>query len=271
LPRRRKSEEEEKSKATSSKKAKSSTKKKTEKYVDPDKLLDEYIDELIVMLGLSYLNLSREEFKEVLREPFAAAVGEVKTKPKLSTILNRLRAMGDGLMEIIAYKLLKIYDIEKLNNDQLEFIVNYIRNGIVQIVDKLYNECLKRNRNDLVDILRNNWNIYSNGLRSPIRCPRCGFDSVMPDFTCKVCGYSLSMKELKNQIKIIDLLQDYMKIDLEGFNEILKAGFFYYTVEGPIPPSKFKPKQDQLYFEIILNKDEKQKLQSISHNILPGS
>ncbi|MEM3801594.1 MAG: hypothetical protein QW183_01940, partial [Saccharolobus sp.] len=110
MARRKKSsnneEEEKKSEVNSVANKPKASKKKQEKYVDPDKLLDEYLDELVNLLGLSYLNFSKEEFKEILREPFAMAVGEVKTKPKLSTIINRLRGMGDKLMEIIAYKIL---------------------------------------------------------------------------------------------------------------------------------------------------------------------
>ncbi|TRM84063.1 hypothetical protein DJ522_05470, partial [Sulfolobus sp. F3] len=95
--------------------------------------------------------------------------------------------------------------------------------------------------------------------------------SVMPDLSCKVCGYTLSMRELKNTINVMSTLQDYIKFDKEGFSEILKSGFFYYTSEGPIPPSKFKPVQGLIYYEVILNKEEKQKLESISRSVLPGS
>jgi len=271
LPRRKKDESEENKSSEEKKPKKSANKKKNEKYVDPDKLLDEYLDELVNLLGLSYLNFSREEYKEILKEPFASAVGEVKSKPKLSTILNRLRAMGDNLMEIIAYKILRIKDLEKLSDDQLEFVTNYTRQGIIQLADRLYRELIRRNKKDLIDILRNNWTLYSNGFRSPIKCPRCGFESVMPDLSCKVCGYTLSMRELKNTINVMSTLQDYIKFDKEGFSEILKSGFFYYTSEGPVPPSKFKPAQGLIYYEVILNKEEKQKLESISHNVLPGS
>ncbi|WP_338601491.1 hypothetical protein V6M85_00235 [Sulfolobus tengchongensis] len=272
MARRKKSEETEKKekKSDNGNKKKSST-KKTEKFVDADKLLDEYLDEVINALGISYLNLTRDDLKEVIRDPFAMAVGEVKTKPKVTTIINRLKAMGDRLMEIIAYKILRLYDIEKLTDDQLEFIITYGKGGLIPIIDKLYKECLKRNKKELIDMLRVTWSMFSNGLRSPIKCPKCEFESIMPDLSCKVCGYILSMKELKNIIGVINLLQDYLRIDKEGFNEILKSGFFYYTFEGPIPPSKFKPVQGQIYFEVVLNRDEKSKLESIFHSILPGS
>ncbi|AAK41154.1 hypothetical protein SULI_09470 [Saccharolobus solfataricus] len=276
MPRRKKNEE---GKADSEKntskeeirKKKSSSSKKAEKYIDPDKVLDEYLNEIVNALGISYLNLSVDDLKEVLREPFASAVGEVKTKPKVSTIINRLKAMGDRLMEIISYKLLRLYDVEKLSEDQLEFIVTYGKGGLIPIMDKLYKECLKRNRKDLIDLLRVTWSMFASILRSPIKCPKCEFDSVMPDLSCRVCGYMLSMKELKNTIHVIDILQDFLKMDRDGFYEILKSGFFYYTSEGPIPPSRFKPTQGQIYFEVILNKEEKSKLESISHSILPGS
>ncbi len=232
-----------------------------EKYVDPEKLLDEYLDDAVVGLGISSLQLDRDEYKELIKEPFVAAVGQVKSKPKLSTILNRLLANRDGLMEYLAMKLARIREVEKMTDEQLEFVVYNTRAGIVALAPQLYKEAVRRGRSDLVDILRYEWDMY--GIRSPIKCPKCGFDSIMPDFTCKVCGYEISMKELKAQIGVVDLLKDYSNIDPEGFKEILSSGYFYYTAAGVIPPSKFKPEPGTLFFEIVLSSSEKKALSSI--------
>ncbi|MFP3217411.1 MAG: hypothetical protein RXQ99_02270 [Acidianus sp.] len=265
MPRKKKTDEENK-KESSNEEGKTKRKKtqKKEKFVDAEALLDEYLDEVVLGLGISFLKLKPEEYKEILKDPFVAAVGQVKTKPKSKTIINRLTANRDAMMEYIAMRLVRIIDIEKMNCEQFEFVVYNTKKAIVDLAPKLYREALKRNRKDLIDVLRYNWNLY--GIVSPIVCPKCGFSSIMPDLSCKVCEYVMSMKELKSQINVIQTLKDYYSLDPEGFKEILTSGYFYYTAEGPIPPSKFRPSPQVLAFEIVLNKDEKKTLSSIYSN-----
>ncbi|MBP1356951.1 MAG: hypothetical protein JZD40_00440 [Sulfolobus sp.] len=261
MPRRKKSTEDEaqhsEEKKTTQSQKKKSTKK--EKYVDPNELLDEYLDEVINALGLAYLNLQREEYKELIKEPFAGAVGQVKTKPKSRTIINRLQANKDSLMEFVAIKLVRLKDVDKLTDDQLEFVVYNIKSVIKDLAPILYEEVVKRNRLDLLDFLRSTWAQY--GINSPIECPRCKFNAIMPDFSCYVCKYVISMKQLKEQIHVIDLLTEYAKTDISGFKEILTSGYFYYSWEGVLPPSKM-PKNQLMVFEVVLNKEEKEKLKT---------
>lgn len=268
VPRRKsnKKEEEEENKQEQQKKQKRKSTKR-EKFIDPEALLDEYLDEMINGLGLAYLNLSHDEYKELLKEPFAGAVGEVKTKPKASTILNRLLANRDGIMEFFAMKLIRMIDLEKLTDEQLEFVVYNTRRGIVNLASRLYSILKKKGRQDLIDVLKYNWNLY--GIVSPITCPKCGFNSIMPDMVCKVCEYEISLKELKSQIDVIKILTDLKDTSPEDFKEILTSGYFYYTPEGPIAPSKIKRTMNgspQLYFEVVLNKDEKKILSNIYNN-----
>ncbi len=258
MPRKKKGTEEQKE--TKKKKT-----PKKEKFIDAEALLDEYLDEVVSGLGISFLKLKPEEYKEILKEPFIAAVGQVKTKPKSRTIINRLTANKDAMMEYIAMGIVRIIDIEKMTCDQFEFVVYNTKRAIVDLAPKLYKEAIKRNRKDLIDVLRYNWNLY--GIVSPITCPKCGFNSIMPDLSCKVCEYVMSMKELKAQINVVQTLQGYYSVDPEGFKEILTSGYFYYTAEGPISPSKFKPSPQVLAFEVILNKDEKKTLSNIYNNL----
>ncbi|ARM76549.1 hypothetical protein [Acidianus manzaensis] len=238
-------------------------KQKKEKYIDAEVLLNEYLDEMINGLNISFLKLKPEEYKELIKEPFVAAVGQVKSKPKSSTILNRLLANRDAMMEFLAMKLIRIIDIDNLTDDQFEFVVYNTKHGIVNLAPKLYKMALKKNRQDLIEILKYNWNIF--GIVSPITCPRCGFNSIMPDLLCKVCDYEISMKELKTQINVIELLKELEEVNPSDFKEILTSGYFYYTPEGAVAPSKIKPSNGlpQLYFEVVLNKDEKKILSNI--------
>jgi hypothetical protein len=257
LPRKKKGEEQEEKDTTSQTKSKKK-KSSSVKYVDPNELLDEYLDEVVNALGLAYLKLSREEYKELIKEPFAGAVGEVKTKPKSKTIINRLSANKDSLMEFLAMKLVKIKDLEKMTDEQLEFVVYNTKNAIKDLGPRLYEICSKKGRSDLIDILRANWTIY--GINSPVKCPKCMFNAIMPDLSCYICKYTISMKQLKEQLNVLQLLFDYFKADPQGYKEIMTAGYFYYSWDGVLPPSK-QPK-DLLRFEIVLNKEEKEKLKS---------
>mgnify|MGYP001772484998 CR=1 FL=1 len=264
MPRRKKSTEQQsqETKTEAQKTQKETQKRKTvkkEKYIDPNELLEEYLDEVVNSLGLAYLNLEKEEYKELLKEPFANAVGLVKTKPKAKTIIGRLQANRDSLMEYFAMKLLRLREISKLTDEQLEFVVYNVKAAIKDLAPILYEELSKRNRTDLIDFLRSTWARY--GINSPIECPRCKFNAIMPDFSCYVCKYVMSMKQVKEQIHVIELLTDYAKIDKEGFKEILSSGYFYYSWEGVSPPSKM-PKNEPLVFEIVLSKEEKEKLKS---------
>ncbi|EZQ06822.1 hypothetical protein CM19_05470 [Candidatus Acidianus copahuensis] len=238
-----------------------SSKKKKEKYVDPDQLLEEYLKDVVEGLGIEFLGLTDDEYIEILREPFASAVGQVKTKPKVKTILNRLLSNRDSMMEYVAVRLYFLRDIEKLGDTQLEFLVYNIKKGINQMIDKLYSECKRRNRNDLIEILRYSWNQF--GILTPLRCPKCGFNAIMPDLSCKVCGYIISMKEVKEQIDVLGELKTLASIESADFKEIITSGYFFYTPQGILPPSKFVPSQGGIFYEIVLNKDEKKILSSI--------
>lgn len=103
----RKKAEEEEREEEEEEEPKKEKKAKKEKYVDAEKLLDEYLDEAEVGLGISHLNLDKELLKEILKEPFISAVGQVKSKPKARTIINRLNASKDEMMEYLAVRIIR--------------------------------------------------------------------------------------------------------------------------------------------------------------------
>jgi hypothetical protein len=267
VPRRKKRDTNKTIQEQASKKDEKKRSRSKEKYVNPEQLLDEYLDEVIIGLSISHLELSKEEYKEILKEPFAAAVGEVKTKPKSKTIINRLMSNKEALYEYIAIKLIMLKNIENLNESQLEFVVYNSKKILPNIINTLYNILKSKNKEDLIQYLKFIWNSY--GIRSPIKCIKCEFYSIMPDLTCKVCGYTMNVKELKNQIRLMDLLIEYKDLDPIGFNEILQLGYLYYSDEGIIPPGKINKRKNGISFEIILTPSERRKLMDLSktHNI----
>ncbi|MEM3347573.1 MAG: hypothetical protein QXR57_05000 [Metallosphaera sp.] len=236
-------------------------KEKKEKYVDAEKLMDEYFDEVEIGLGIYQLRIDRELLKEILKEPFVAAVGQVKTKPKARTIINRLNTSREDLMEYIAVRLVREVELHKVTDDQLEFLVINIRKALVDLGQQLYQEAERRGRKDLIDILRNNWNVF--GLRSPIKCPRCGFEAVMPDFSCRICGNVISTKEIKQQTNLLSQLEEMFSYDPEGLKEIITSGYLFYGSTGPVPPSKFAPSRFEIFYEITLSSQEKAQLSKL--------
>ena len=235
---------------------------KKEKLVDPYELLEEYWRDVISGLGLELLGLTDEEYKDLIREPFVAAVGEVKTKPKVSTILNRLNANREALFSVLATKLATMKDVEEMTDSQLEFVVYYIREAVRGLGPKLYEECKKRNRGDLIDLLRAKWSEF--GIKSPIMCPRCGFQAVMPDYVCYICKYQVPEREVKRQIGMPEILKDYAQLDPEGFKEIMASGYFYYTWSGVVPPSKARQITGELMFEVTLSKADREALKGLN-------
>ena len=257
----RKKAEEEEREEEEEEEPKKEKKAKKEKYVDAEKLLDEYLDEVEVGRGISHLNLDKELLKEILKEPFISAVGQVKSKPKARTIINRLNASKDEMMEYLAVRIIREVEVSKLSDDQLEFVVVNIKKPIVDLAPQLYAEAKKRGRKDLIDILQYNWNLF--GLRSPVKCPKCGFEAVMPDYSCRVCGYSLSTREIKEAINLMSQLEEMYSYDPEGLKEIVTSGYLIYISTGPIPPSRFKPSGSEIYYEITLTSQEKAQLNKL--------
>jgi hypothetical protein len=256
LPRTRKTKEAETDQQAEEKKRKARPKK--EKFVDPIELLNEYWSDVINALGLSSLGLTEEEYKELIKEPFSGAVGEVKTKPKVSTIIGRLNANREDLFAVLATKLATMKDPSEMNDAQLEFVVFYVKEAIKGLGPRLYEECKKRKRQDLIDYLRAKWSQF--GINSPVKCPRCGFQAVMPDYVCYICRYQVPEREVKNQIGVPQILIEYSKIDPAGFREIYTAGYFYYGWQGIIPPSRARGLTGELIFEIVLSKSDKEAL-----------
>ncbi|WP_245544645.1 hypothetical protein [Metallosphaera yellowstonensis] len=237
-------------------------KSKKEKYVDPEKLLEEYLEEVKLGLNLSYLNLDRDVFRDIIKEPFIAAVGQVKTKPKVRTIVNRLNASGDALLEYIAAKLLQTISLSKMSDEQFEFVVYHVGKLVNELAATLYAEAKRRNRPDLIDFMRSLWN-QSSSLRSPVTCPKCGFRAIMPDLSCKVCGYVMQMRELKDNLHLMEQLKDMASTNPEEFKEIVSSGYLFYGSLGPSAPSRFKAESGGIYYEVILTAQEKDQLRKL--------
>ncbi|BCU68586.1 hypothetical protein HS7_20230 [Sulfolobales archaeon HS-7] len=237
-------------KRNSSKQEAKRTRKKKE--IDIDDLLNEYLEEIIKELSLENLNLSHDEYIEILKEPFASAVGDVSTKPKVKTIINRFTNRLDDLLDLVSIRILELR--EKLDEKQLEFVIFHLKNGIKMYAPFLYSEAIKVGRNDLIDYLRNSWSKY--GIRTPVKCPKCGFEAIMPDLICKICGYTVSEKYVKEQLKVIDNLYELKRTDPEKFSEIIKSRHIYIVNNLIITEAEIRQSREQIFYEIDLTESD---------------
>ena len=246
MPRKRKSEGEGKK-----------VQRRDERKFDVEELFDEYLDELVDGLGLSNINLPREFYYNVLKEPFIGAVGDVKSKPKPRTIINRLISIKADLFHVISVRLAR--ELDHLSPEQLDFAVQYIRRGIVEAAPKLYQEAIRMGARETLELLKETWKVY--GIKAPVNCPRCGFASVMPDGVCMVCGKDVSDGEIKRQLEIIEQLRELKEEDPVAYNEIMSTNYLYFVEGRLVPPSKVRQEEGKLRYEIVLTKKDKMELE----------
>lgn len=92
----------------------------------------------------------------------------------------------------------------------------------------------------------------------------------MPDYSCRVCGYSLSTREIKEAVNLMSQLEEMYSYDPEGLKEIITSGYLIYLSTGPVPPSRFNPSNSEIFYEITLTSQEKaqlNRLYNIHHQV----
>jgi hypothetical protein len=111
---------------------------------------------------------------------------------------------------------------------------------ILGLVSKLYHEAKRLGRDDLIGVLRVKWaNAWLAKKYSilPPECPKCGFNAVLPDLTCLVCGSIVDEKGLKNHT---DFKRNFIEaIEIMNCNELsrmLRYDYVYINGSG-IKPS----------------------------------
>ena len=216
--------------------------------LDPDQVLEGILDELVARLGLDILGLSRDEYKEMLRPVIEGLLDQYSSRPSKEALLSRLENQAGNL-----YLLAAMYVLEKrdrLNEDQLEFIVSNAPQVAARYVSRLYEEAKRLGREDVVPLLRSAWERY--GTPSPIPCPRCGFRAVTPDLVCMVCGYELSEREAKEMIDFGERLRELVEFyGPSAAREALSRG--YVIVGETVKP----PTETPELTDIVLHLDQR--------------
>ncbi len=227
--------------------------------VDTESWVERHIDELVSQTGLESLNLSRDEYIAVFTKIVDMLRGEAATID-LDTIVRRFKRNADRVLSVVASAVLELRD--SLTEEQLEFAINNIGEAVLTYASRLYAEAKRLNREDLIERLRGLWRqqwILRKYPVLPVTCPRCRFDSLMPDLTCLVCGATVSESELKSFLGFEKLLEEFaLNSPVEDVEKALRYGYVYVSSLGIKAPDNNK---DVLDIEVVLTSKEKDVLQ----------
>jgi len=241
-----------------SRRSRSSSRRRT---VDVDAWTARHLDELVDVLGLRFLDLSREEYRELVTK-IVDLLYTGSSSIDVKTIARRFRRNLQQLYQFIAAALVEIR--EELSEEQLEFVVNNIGDAVLGLAPRLYRECVRRGRTDLVERLRAQWNaswVRNRHPVLPVECPRCGFNALMPDLTCLVCGATVSEEELKRHVGFENMLREFAETyPVEDVKRALKYGYVYLTSYGIKPPGGAR---DPIDIEVVLTRRERELLKRL--------
>ncbi|MFN3268806.1 MAG: hypothetical protein ACK416_06075 [Zestosphaera sp.] len=231
-------------------------KKSSRKEVDIDKWIEENVREFVELSGLSMLSLSEAQYVELLHDILTQLYGSPTTHTDVETVVKRYNRHKETINELIANKL--VYMFETLPPHLLDFVVASIRDSVLFVAPRIYDQIVKEKRTDLAEILRIKW---FNGWVSkryripPITCPRCGFNSVMPDLSCLVCGFSVSESQLKKHADFEKNLERFVKeLSCGELKELLNYESVFLNSQGIKKPTEIRSPVD---IEVYLTPKEK--------------
>jgi len=224
--------------------------------VDLDSWVERNIDEIVLRSGLDYLGLSRDRWLEVLRDILEELYGSTTSYKSAEDIARRLVRSSDRVYPVIASRL--AYVLERPTADQLEFIVSNVGDAVLDLAPRLYRWAVEVGREDLLGTLRYKWATTWTKLRTPVlpvRCPRCGFNSVMPDLGCAVCGALLSEREVKSSVDLPRRLEELARgVACSELGNLLRYDYVLVNDLEVKPPSANRLLVD---VEVYLGREER--------------
>ncbi len=157
------------------------------------------------------------------------------SKPKPGPVYNKINRNIHLFEKALAAKLAE--NPESLTGDQLEFIITRNPELAGRIAPVLLDRLKAEGRDDLIEVLRDLWAEEHSGFY--LKCPRCGFRSLTPDFHCVVCGYEASEEEVRKYNNIDQELEIFIEnAKPSELRKLLSAGFFYYIIGIELPGEK---------------------------------
>ncbi|WP_276814771.1 hypothetical protein [Desulfurococcus amylolyticus] len=210
--------------------------KKAKSSFDTGKIVDEVLDQAYIYLGLSELDIDEKIAKSVAREVVEAVVSGYSSRPSPDSVLKRIQRNRELVNEYIAGKILE--SIEKPGPLTLEFLIANGGRAVIKDVSRLYKLAVEYNKPELIITLQSLWNKY--GPKEMLKCPRCGFNGISPEYSCVVCGATVSEKYIRDSIGFSDKFNTYLKTaSVAELREVLQLGFILvdslrvYTPKSP--------------------------------------
>ncbi len=251
--RKRKEESETITQEKTSKKTTRRTRRRRE--INLDAWIEKHIDEFVSSTGLDLLNLSREQYIEILKDIIIQLYGSTSSYTKVDVLVKRFQRYSDRIYPVIAARIASLLD--KLSEDQLEFVILNIGDEVLSLASKLYEHARRFGRDDLINILKTKWSNAWVKRRTeilPAECPKCGFNALMPDLTCLVCNSVVNDKTLKEFIKFTNGLKELISIlSCDELREIMRRGYVLVNGLGLKPPNSERSPID---IEIYLTNKE---------------
>ncbi len=153
---------------------------------------------------------------------------------------------------IIAARMLE--ELKEFTNEQLEFIVYNGGRMIIPEISRLYSILRKRRREDLISYLQYVWEKY--GRPAPVKCPRCGFRAIMPDYTCYVCGHVVTESYIRREIGFEEKFKEFLReASVAELRNALEYGFVFVSKDGvKAPRTRLDP--TKIYYQVYLKPSE---------------
>lgn len=230
---------------------------KVRKEVDIDSWLEKNVEELVNSLGLDFLNLSREEYIEVLKAPVELLYGSSTSRPDAQTMAKRFRRFAENVNPLIALALLNLRD--RLRPEHIDFVVGNIGKAVLGVAPRIYREVKQLGREDTLPLLRRFWRVSWLEQRSktlPAECPICLFNSLTKDMYCLVCGSVISDKQLKESLGFDEMLMNYVRsLTCDELKQLTKYDYILINGNGIKHPKDFR--DGMIDIEVLLGSDDK--------------
>lgn len=205
---------------------------------DVGEWVEAHLEEISSELGLDGLSLSREELLAISTKISEILLGE--SRPDMETLARRARRYMDRVRPLIALGLLELR--ESLTPEQLDYVLSAPGPWVLGQAWKIYREARRLGRLDQLQGVRLEWNrqwVLQRDRSLPPECPVCGFNSLMPDHTCLVCGSSPSSTALEKHYRVPELLSLLARRgDAEGLRAVLEKGYVIISQAGVKIPGR---------------------------------
>jgi hypothetical protein len=221
-----------------------SAKKTRKKKPDLTSLVEEVTDRLLVENGYGAIGIPRDTIRLLVQEIVYGIASQMSTQPKPGPVYNRIKRNIHLFEKALTAKLSE--NIDRLTGDIIEFIITRNPELSSKIAPVLYKRLVELGREDLLEILREEWN--NSHPEFHLVCPKCRFRSLTPDFRCVICGYTPSEDEVREFNGIDRLIEEFIEsTDRESLKKLLSTGFFYFSGIIRVPDSPQR-KDESLFF-----------------------